>query len=168
VRIGTIASIPYAEKYLKITYTQRFTLSENRYIAKFYLASVIFFFVGSFQGGLQQLYLQQLSAMPPEVGDLIVGMHVHLNLLGWVSLALIGTIYLVLPMVTGKPIYSVRLANVGFWFYAVFEVLVYISGMAMALTGIMQLGLALDIFTPLLGVGVWIFIANVILSITKK
>jgi cytochrome c oxidase cbb3-type subunit 1 len=141
---------------------------DNRYIAKFYLASVIFFFVGSFQGGLQQLYLQQLTALPGEVHDLIVGMHVHLNLLGWVSMALMGTIYLALPMVTGKPIYSVRLANVGFWFYVIFEALVYVSGMTMALTGIMQLGLALFIFTPLLGIGVWIFIANVILSITKK
>jgi cytochrome c oxidase cbb3-type subunit 1 len=143
-------------------------MSENRYIAKFYLASVIFFFVGSFQGGLQQLYLQQLMALPGEAHDLIVGMHVHLNLLGWVSIALMGTIYLALPMVTGKPIYSVRLANVGFWFYAVFEALVYISGMAMALTGIMQLGLALFIFTPLLGIGVWIFIANVVLSVIRK
>jgi len=95
-------------------------------------------------------------------------MHVHLNLLGWVSIALMGTIYLTLPMVTGKQIYSVRLANVGFWFYAVFEALVYISGMAMALTGIMQLGLALLIFTPLLGIGVWIFIANVVLSVIRK
>jgi len=143
-------------------------MSDNRYIAKFYLASVILFFVGSFQGGLQQLYLQQLTALPGEVHDLIVGMHVHLNLLGWVSMALMGTIYLALPMVTGKPIYSVRLANVGFWFYVIFEALVYVSGMTMALTGIMQLGLALFIFTPLLGIGVWIFIANVILSITKK
>jgi len=143
-------------------------LVENRYIAKFYVASVIFFFVGSFQGGLQQLYMEQIEALPELVHGLIVGMHVHLNLLGWVSMALMGTMYLLLPMVTGKPIYSVRLANIGFWFYAVFVALAYISGMAMALGGLMQLGLVLLISTPLFGIGVWIFIANVILSLAKK
>jgi len=147
---------------------ERAFMSENRYVGKFYVASVIFFFVGSLQGGLQYLYLEQLEALPEAIHGLIVGLHTHLNLLGWVSTAMMGTIYVLLPMVTGKPIRSIKLADVGFWFFAAGAALFYVVGIALTLGGLFQLGPLILVSLILLAIGIWIFIANVILSATRK
>ncbi len=49
---------------------------------------------------------------------IIVGMHSHWNLLGWVSLAVIGVIYHLVPAIVGKELHSERLARIHFWLFA--------------------------------------------------
>jgi cbb3-type cytochrome oxidase subunit 1 len=41
--------------------------------------------------------------------------HVHLNLLGWMSMLIFGVGYHILPRFAGKTLYSNRLAEIQFW-----------------------------------------------------
>ncbi len=41
--------------------------------------------------------------------------HVHLNLLGWISMFIYGVAYHILPRFSGRPLYSDRLAEIHFW-----------------------------------------------------
>jgi len=41
--------------------------------------------------------------------------HVHLNLLGWISMLIFGVGYHILPRFSGKPLHSNRLGEVQFW-----------------------------------------------------
>lgn len=41
--------------------------------------------------------------------------HVHFNLLGWMSMMIYGVAYHILPRFSGRPLYSDRLAEVQFW-----------------------------------------------------
>ena len=50
-------------------------------------------------------------------GKLIVLAHAHINLLGWVEMALFASLYYVLPRLAKRPIYSVRLVKVHFWIH---------------------------------------------------
>lgn len=52
-------------------------------------------------------------------GHLIVLAHAHVNLLGWVEMAIFGALYYVVPKVAQRPIYSLRLVKVHFWMHNV-------------------------------------------------
>src|SRR3569833_876625 len=48
-------------------------------------------------------------------GQLIVRAHTHINLLGWVEMAIFAAVYYVVPRLVHRPIYSLRLVKVHFW-----------------------------------------------------
>lgn len=50
-------------------------------------------------------------------GDLIVRGHTHINLLGWVEMAIFGSVYYIVPRLVRRPIYSLRLVIVHFWIH---------------------------------------------------
>ncbi|MFC1750019.1 cbb3-type cytochrome c oxidase subunit I [Pseudomonadota bacterium] len=50
-------------------------------------------------------------------GNLIVRAHTHVNLLGWVEMAIFAAIYYIIPRLIGRPIYSVKLVKVHFWIH---------------------------------------------------
>ena len=50
-------------------------------------------------------------------GNLITLAHGHINLLGWVEMAIFAALYYVVPAVARQPIYSVRLVKVHFWMH---------------------------------------------------
>lgn len=50
-------------------------------------------------------------------GQLIVRAHTHINLLGWVEMAIFATVYYVVPRLVKRPIYSLRLVKVHFWIH---------------------------------------------------
>ena len=52
-------------------------------------------------------------------GHLIVLAHAHVNLLGWVEMAIFGALYYVVPRLAQRPIYSLRLVKVHFWMHNV-------------------------------------------------
>jgi cytochrome c oxidase cbb3-type subunit 1 len=52
-------------------------------------------------------------------GHLIVLAHAHVNLLGWVEMAIFGALYYVVPRVARRPIHSLRLVKVHFWMHNV-------------------------------------------------
>lgn len=50
-------------------------------------------------------------------GDLIVRGHTHINLLGWVEMAIFGAVYYIIPRLVNRPIYSLKLVIVHFWIH---------------------------------------------------
>ena len=50
-------------------------------------------------------------------GNLIVRGHTHINLLGWVEMAIFAAVYYVVPRLVKRPIYSLTLVKVHFWIH---------------------------------------------------
>jgi cytochrome c oxidase cbb3-type subunit 1 len=48
-------------------------------------------------------------------GNLIVRAHTHINLLGWVEMAIFAALYYVVPRLVKRPIYSLKLVKWHFW-----------------------------------------------------
>jgi heme/copper-type cytochrome/quinol oxidase subunit 1 len=74
-----------------------------RYSAAFVWAALGYFTVGILMGAA-------MAVDPRLMGTLRVA-HVHVNLLGWVSMFIYGVAYHVLPRFTGQPLHSPRLAD---------------------------------------------------------
>ncbi|MCX9025600.1 MAG: cbb3-type cytochrome c oxidase subunit I [Candidatus Methanoperedens sp.] len=88
--------------------------------------SLIYFIVGVTMGALLTVKpVHDFALQSP----LFAGAHAHINLLGWVSMALIGGIHLHLK---DKNLYSEKLGNAGFWLLnvgiAVMFILMLIAG----------------------------------------
>ncbi len=76
--------------------------------------SIIGFSWGSLMGGIPEF--RHFVNFTPH-GHLIVLAHAHINLLGWVEMAIFGALYYVVPKVAKAPIYSIRLVKVHFWMH---------------------------------------------------
>lgn len=50
-------------------------------------------------------------------GKLIVRAHTHVNLLGWVEMAIFAAIYYVIPRIVHRPIFSIALMKAHFWIH---------------------------------------------------
>lgn len=90
---------------------------------KFLKASVIYFIIGVTMGAI-------LTIKPVHdfvvLSDLFMGAHSHIDLLGWVSFAVIGAIYLLLPGNINKSLYSEKLATLSFWLLNIGVVVMFI------------------------------------------
>jgi cbb3-type cytochrome oxidase subunit 1 len=75
-----------------------------RYSAAFIGAALTYFTIGMFLG--------VAMAIDPSLMSVLRTAHVHLNLLGWVSMFIYGVAYHVLPRFTGQPLHSPLLADV--------------------------------------------------------
>ncbi len=74
--------------------------------------SIIGFSWGAMMGGIadfRHFVDQRLH------GNLIVRAHTHVNLLGWVEMAIFAAVYYIVPRLVRRPIYSLRLVKVHFW-----------------------------------------------------
>jgi cbb3-type cytochrome oxidase subunit 1 len=80
----------------------------DKEVVWFIRMSMLYFLVGSLMG--------VLFVFRPEMANSgHVAMHVHLNLLGWMSMMIFGVGYHVLPRFSGKPLYSRKMSIVQFW-----------------------------------------------------
>jgi len=52
-------------------------------------------------------------------GNLIVRAHTHINLLGWVEMAIFAAIYFIIPRLVRRHIYSMKLVKWHFWIHNV-------------------------------------------------
>ncbi|MFY0545544.1 cytochrome-c oxidase [Brevibacillus sp. H7] len=86
----------------------------------------------------------------------VSSVHAHLNLLGWVSLALVGLIYRAYPKAG-----ETRLASVHFWLHNIGLPLMQGSLFIMMTTGNHGLVIGAIIGSILIGVGVILFAVNV-------
>ena len=76
---------------------------------KFLKTSMIYFIVGITMGALFTIKpVHDFVLQSP----IFAGAHSHINLIGWVSLAIIGGIYM---MIKDKPMHSEKIGNTGFW-----------------------------------------------------
>lgn len=156
-------------------------------LAKFFAVGATGLLFGTVQGVYQVLpwsldWLQKTGA----AGHMIDPMaHAHMNLVGGVSVAIMGLLYYFLPRMLGRPIYSLALGKFSFWcitvgifgFYFAAIGLGWIEG-EMVLQGFTDVEAkeAMGIWHPLLlsvtatimGVGFWTFITNVLLTLRQK
>jgi cbb3-type cytochrome oxidase subunit 1 len=76
--------------------------------------SIIGFSWGAIMGGVPAFrHFVDYSAH----GRLITLAHGHINLLGWVEMAIFAALYYVVPTISRRPIYSVRLVKIHFWMH---------------------------------------------------
>jgi heme/copper-type cytochrome/quinol oxidase subunit 1 len=121
-----------------------------------------------------------------EAGHLIDPMaHAHMNLVGGVAVAIMGLLYFFLPKMIGRPIYSMRLAKLSFWFILIGLFGFYFTAVTLGwIEGEMVLGGMTDVearetlglwhSVPLalagivMGIGFWTFIANILLTVRQR
>ncbi len=97
----------------------------NQQLVKFIVAGVLFFFWNTIQGAIQaQGPIHEFLELGP--AHIIVGAHVHVGLVGWVSLLLAALIYYLVPVLTSKPIAAPRLINLIFWIWVIAAPIMYI------------------------------------------
>ncbi len=90
----------------------------NKRLVKFIVAAVLFFAWGVIQGALQaQGPIHEFLEQGP--AGIIVGAHVHVNLLGWVSLMVVALVYYLVPILTSKSIAAPRLIDWIFWIWVI-------------------------------------------------
>lgn len=88
----------------------------TQYILWFIYACIIYSLIGftwgALMGGIADFRYFVDHRMH---GNLIVRAHTHINLLGWVEMAIFATVYYVVPRLVRRPIYSVKLVKWHFW-----------------------------------------------------
>lgn len=88
----------------------------TRYTLWFVYACIIYSIIGFSWGALMgaiPAFRHYVDTAPH--GRLILLAHGHINLLGWVEMAIFGALYFVVPRLVGRPIYSMRLVKIHFW-----------------------------------------------------
>lgn len=99
---------------LSATETQDFTRYTLWFVYACIIYSIIGFSWGAIMGGIPA-YRHFVDYSPH--GRLITLAHGHINLLGWVEMAIFASLYYVVPKVAARPIYSVRLVKIHFWMH---------------------------------------------------
>lgn len=83
----------------------------DNYGAKFLMIGVVYYLIGSVQGSIEALYrFQELT----HFNDFVIG-HAHLTVFGAMILWVVGGLYYVWPRLTGRQIWSDRLASWHLW-----------------------------------------------------
>jgi cytochrome c oxidase cbb3-type subunit 1 len=101
-------------------------------ILKFLIVSLSFYGMSTFEGPMMSI--KTVNALS-HYTDWTIG-HVHSGALGWVAMISIGSIYMLIPRLFGKPqMHSVPAINLHFWLSTIGTVL-YIT--AMWIAGVMQ------------------------------
>ncbi len=162
-------------------------LIDTTMVLRFLVLSVAHLFIGTVQGVVQTFpeVAQWIREAGP-AGHLIDPLaHAHINLVGGVTMAIMGIFYYLLPKLLKRPVFSALLSNTSFWFSTLgvlgfFCSLVYLGivegtmihngmtyGQALAAVGPMHHILIIST-AFMMGFGYWFFIANIILTIFKK
>lgn len=102
--------------------------SEDNYAAKFLLFSTFYYLLGCFQGSTEALRrIQELT----HFSDFVVG-HSHATVFGTFVVGVVGGMYYVWPRVTGRQLWSYRLASWHLW--------LFISGASIMILGLVAQG----------------------------
>ena len=163
------------------------TRADATIILRFLVLSVIHLLIGTVQGVLQTFpaIAQWLREAGP-AGHLIDPLaHAHINLVGGVTMGMMGLIYYVLPGLAGRDVYSPVLAGASFWLSTVGVLGFFLSlvGLGIAEGNMVHAGMtyseALEAVGPvhhilivtaafLMGFGYWTFIVNVLMTVMRK
>jgi cbb3-type cytochrome c oxidase subunit I len=92
---------------------------------KFVFAGLVWYFLTCVQGPLQSLPVIQRVT---HLNNWVIA-HAHLGVLGFSGTIALGGLYFMLPRVTGRPLYSTRLADIQYWL-----VLIAMAGFFVVLT----------------------------------
>ncbi|MEO5702464.1 MAG: cbb3-type cytochrome c oxidase subunit I [Gammaproteobacteria bacterium] len=88
----------------------------RRYILWFIYACIVYSIIGFSWGAIVGMIpdLRDFINNRPHAHLIMLG-HGHINLLGWVEMAIFASLYYVFPRVVDRPIYSLRLVKIHFW-----------------------------------------------------
>lgn len=90
----------------------------TRYMLWFVYACIIYSIIGFSWGALMGGIAEFRYFVDHRLhGDLIVRAHTHINLLGWVEMAIFAAVYYIVPRLVQRPIYSITLVKVHFWIH---------------------------------------------------
>ena len=90
----------------------------NRYTLWFVYACIIYSIIGFSWGAIMggvPAFRHFVDESPH--GRLITLAHGHINLLGWVEMAIFASLYYVVPRLSHRSIYSLRLVKIHFWMH---------------------------------------------------
>jgi cbb3-type cytochrome oxidase subunit 1 len=157
----------------------------NHRLVKFIWAAALFFAWSLIMGII-------LSAVTPVrdfvhmgwPGSMLSGVHIHIGLMGWTSLALMATLYYIVPNVSGKAIVWPKLIEWVFWGFvichAVSQILIMIAGisggsavasgasMATATGIVSTYAMPGGIFCTLAAIAGLIFIVQILVSLARS
>lgn len=89
-----------------------------RYTLLFVFACIVYALIGFSWGALMGGLSEFRHFVDHRLhGNLIVRAHTHINLLGWVEMAIFASIYYIVPRLVQRPIYSMKLVKVHFWMH---------------------------------------------------
>lgn len=154
---------------------------QYRSLIKFLVASAAFFFIGTVHGVLQvihpiRVWLDSIGSPYGGPGHMIDPLaHAHINLVGGVVLIVMAVTYYLFPKITGKPIYSQRLVDHSFWWtalgvcgfystllvFGIWEGNLLLHNPADMAAVHVYYGPTISIVATVMGVGHWLFFANV-------
>ena len=162
--------------------------SLHRPLTKFLLLSALSFFIGALHGMLQVLppiraWLHSIGTPYNNPGHMIDPLaHAHMNLVGGVVLLAMGVTFYLLPIFSGKKLYSLKLVNHTFWWISIGVYSFYTIQMTFGIwEGLLLLSTPEDIpavhqfYGPLMAisgtimaVGFCTYLANVVLTMTAS
>lgn len=90
----------------------------TKYIIWFVYACVIYSVIGFSWGALMGGIAEFRHFVDHRLhGNLIVRAHTHINLLGWVEMAIFAAVYYIIPRLVRRPIFSIKLVKMHFWIH---------------------------------------------------
>lgn len=90
----------------------------RRYTLWFVYACIIYSLIGFSWGALMGGIADFRHFVDHRMhGNLIVRAHTHINLLGWVEMAIFAAVYYIVPRLVKRHIYSLRLVKAHFWIH---------------------------------------------------
>ena len=109
--VGMIVPVMTVLVNLWLTMKDRLGFIHSDIGGKFVFAGTVWYLLTCIQGPLQSLpYIQKLTHFT----NWVIG-HAHMGVFGFSGMIAFGAIYFILPRVTGRPIYSVWLADLQYW-----------------------------------------------------
>ena len=93
-------------------------LEYRKYTLWFVYACIIYSLIGFSWGALMGGIAEFRHFVDHRLhGNLIVRAHTHINLLGWVEMAIFAAVYYIIPRLAKRPIYSLKLVKWHFWIH---------------------------------------------------
>ena len=155
-------------------------------LARFFVVGATGLLFGTVQGVYQVMpWSLDWLLKTGDAGHLIDPMaHAHMNLVGGVSVALMGLVYYFLPRLTGKPMHSMKLGLFSFWCIVIGVFGFYFSAVGLGwaegesvLRGMTDVEareamgplhpILLATTATIMGLGFWSFITNVLLTVRR-
>jgi heme/copper-type cytochrome/quinol oxidase subunit 1 len=159
---------------------------EHRHLVKFLITSSVCFFIGTVHGVLQvihpiRVWLDSIGSPYGGPGHMIDPLaHAHINVVGGVVIFIMGASYYLIPRMSGVPIYSRKLVEHTYWwttigifgFYSTLMTFGILEGNALLSDGPTSIdeihkyyGLVISIVSTVMGVGFWVYFANLYLTV---